>query len=1108
MLKLGFTTKKNLSKAKDSYKYNVELLISFVSLVFCLLLFVSSFTLKTTANSSLQSKLKHYNSINPLVTNSCTVDFHKSMFTTDLGPASLAVGDIDGDGKADLVTSNQNTNTISVLRNTSTPGTVSFAPKVDVVAGNNNISVAIGDLDGDGKLDIVVANSSSSVAVLLNTSTSGNISFATSVNIAVAGIFGTVTIGDIDGDGKADIAEAIFRNNTLSILRNTITTVGTVSFARTDLATAQSPNSVKISDIDADGKPELIVANANNTPNNTVSVFRNTGTAGTISFAPRVDFTTDILPLDLVSNDLDGDGKPDIAALCGVGIVSLLRNTSTSGIISFASKVSVSTAPNTSPNVISVGDLDGDGKLDLVESNLQDASITILINNSSPGNFSFATKNFSSGGNIPIGIVINDIDGDNKADISVTNRSSNIVAVLQNSQMSLSPSTISSASVGVAYNQTFTTTGGQSPYSFSISGSLPTGITFSSTTGTLQGTTTQAGSFPITVTTTDANSCSSSQNYTLVVNSGPATTLMVTASTSNLVSGQAFNITVTALDVANNTATSYTGTIAFTSSDPSATLPSNYTFTSADAGVKTFTNGVTLRTPATQIITATDTLQSSITGNTTITVSKANTTTMLSSSLSSPVFGQSITFTATVGVNSPGTGTPTETVTFFDGGSQIGTPQTLSNGSASISTSSLSTGTHSITAVYSSGTRFNSSTSLALSQMVNKANTTTSIMSTVNSSAFGQTVTFTATISANSPGSGTPTGTLQFKDGTNNLGTPVNLINRTATLSTNSLSAGTHSITAVYNSDSNFNSSISGILNFTVTPPVLNHSTLYVADALNNRIQRSTNNGQSWQTVGFGPGTGLGQFNAPKGVTVDSSDSIIFVADTANNRVQRSTDSGATWNAIATAGLATNQVNQPAAVAYDEPTNKLYIADTANNRILVVTNASTTSPTFAIFAGATAGNTLGKFNQPQSVAVNSNGMVYVADTLNNRIQMNSTGLDTGWTILATTGSAIGQVNAPKGMYVDDSGNIWVADTINNRIQVNTNGTWSVFMNAGTAVGTVNHPEGIVVNITGNVFVADTGNNRIQCKPAKGGAATVVGAPGLNIGQFNQPSGIR
>jgi sugar lactone lactonase YvrE len=392
--------------------------------------------------------------------------------------------------------------------------------------------------------------------------------------------------------------------------------------------------------------------------------------------------------------------------------------------------------------------------------------------------------------------------------------------------------------------------------------------------------------------------------------------------------------------------------------------------------------------------------------------------------------------------------------------------------------------------------------------MVNKANTTTSIMSTVNSSAFGQTVTFTATISANSPGSGTPTGTLQFKDGTNNLGTPVNLINRTATLSTNSLSAGTHSITAVYNSDSNFNSSISGILNFTVTPPVLNHSTLYVADALNNRIQRSTNNGQSWQTVGFGPGTGLGQFNAPKGVTVDSSDSIIFVADTANNRVQRSTDSGATWNAIATAGLATNQVNQPAAVAYDEPTNKLYIADTANNRILVVTNASTTSPTFAIFAGATAGNTLGKFNQPQSVAVNSNGMVYVADTLNNRIQMNSTGLDTGWTILATTGSAIGQVNAPKGMYVDDSGNIWVADTINNRIQVNTNGTWSVFMNAGTAVGTVNHPEGIVVNITGNVFVADTGNNRIQCKPAKGGAATVVGAPGLNIGQFNQPSGIR
>ncbi|MEW6730357.1 MAG: proprotein convertase P-domain-containing protein, partial [Acidobacteriota bacterium] len=73
------------------------------------------------------------------------------------------------------------------------------------------------------------------------------------------------------------------------------------------------------------------------------------------------------------------------------------------------------------------------------------------------------------------------------------------------------------------------------------------------------------------------------------------------------------------------------------------------------------------------------------------------------------------------------------------------------------------------------------------------------------------------------------------------------------------------------------------------------HTTIYASDTNNSRIQRSTNDGSSWQSVGFGPGTTLGKFNAPRGVASDTSDTLIFVADTGNNRIQRSSDGGITW---------------------------------------------------------------------------------------------------------------------------------------------------------------------------------------------------------------------
>src|SRR5262249_33458427 len=93
------------------------------------------------------------------------------------------------------------------------------------------------------------------------------------------------------------------------------------------------------------------------------------------------------------------------------------------------------------------------------------------------------------------------------------------------------------------------------------------------------------------------------------------------ASSAAVLAGTPVSLTVTALDAANNTVTAYAGTVHFTSTDPSAGLPADYTFTAADGGVHTFPGGATLRTVGTQTVTVTDKAAGSVTGSTTITVS-------------------------------------------------------------------------------------------------------------------------------------------------------------------------------------------------------------------------------------------------------------------------------------------------------------------------------------------------------------------------------------------------------------------------------------------------------------------------------------------------------
>jgi Concanavalin A-like lectin/glucanases superfamily/Bacterial Ig-like domain (group 3) len=198
------------------------------------------------------------------------------------------------------------------------------------------------------------------------------------------------------------------------------------------------------------------------------------------------------------------------------------------------------------------------------------------------------------------------------------------------------------------------------------------------------------------------------------------------------------------------------------------------------------------------------------------TINKAATSASLTSSANPSVFGQNVTFTATESASAPGAGAPTGTVLFRDGMTTIGSGTLNAGGVATFSSTSLALGSHSITAYYGGDANFTANTSTALSQVVNKAATTTTLTSSANSSVSGQNVTFTATVNASAPGAGTRTGTVTFMDGATTLGTGAVNAGGVATFSSASLAVASHSITAVYGGDAHFTGSTSVALTQTV----------------------------------------------------------------------------------------------------------------------------------------------------------------------------------------------------------------------------------------------------------------------------------------------------
>ncbi|MGA2099544.1 MAG: choice-of-anchor D domain-containing protein [Candidatus Sulfotelmatobacter sp.] len=375
-------------------------------------------------------------------------------------PRGMVVADFNGDGRPDLAVVNRGSNTVSILLGN---GDGTFAAQSSFATGTDPIAIAVGDFNGDGKLDLVTANRASyNISVLLG---NGDGTFQSHVDYVAGTEPIGIVVADFNRDGYLDVAEINSADNTISVLLG----VGNGTFQpQVTYPSGSSPNAIAVGDFNGDGIADL--AAADSATSNVAVLFGNgDGTFGNASFYP-----TGSDPDGLLAADLNGDGKLDlVAANNGSNTISVLLNNG-GGI--FASGVTYPVG--NLPFAISAFDAYDTGKLSIAVVNYGDNTVSILPGNGD-GTFNEATVQTFPTGDDPIGMAVGDFNLDGRPDLVVSNSEDNTVSILLQS-----PATALSSTALAFGSQTIGTTSAPQNILLTNSGSANLLISSIALTGT------------------------------------------------------------------------------------------------------------------------------------------------------------------------------------------------------------------------------------------------------------------------------------------------------------------------------------------------------------------------------------------------------------------------------------------------------------------------------------------------------------------------------------------------------------------------------------------------------------------------------------------------